>query len=113
VMHIIISASLLCLIVIVLNLFIILVQLLEPSCVQMLCRTTKLRLLLHVQRRLIRREAISILYNLYVIILAIYSLDILPYLSIYLSIYISIYLSMILYSILFYHVCIARAFPLV
>jgi hypothetical protein len=105
VMHIIISASLLCLIVIVLNLFIIIVQLLEPSCVQMLCRTTKLRLLLHVQRRLIRREAISILYNLYVIILAIYSLDILPYLS--------IYLSMILYSILFYHVCIARAFPLV
>jgi hypothetical protein len=38
--------------IIMLNLFIILVQLLEPSCVRMLWRTTKLKLLSHVPRRL-------------------------------------------------------------
>jgi hypothetical protein len=89
----------------VLNLFIILVQLLESSCVRMLWRATKWNLLPHVPGRLITWKAVSILYSLYVIILVTCSIYILPTLS--------IYLSMIFYSILFYHVCVAHALPLV
>jgi hypothetical protein len=91
--------------IIVLNLFIILVQLLESSCVRMLWRATKWNLLPHVPRRLITWEAVSILYSLYVIILVTCSIYILPTLS--------IYLSMIFYSILFYHVRVAHVLPLV
>jgi hypothetical protein len=49
--------------IIVLNLIIILVLLLEPSCVRMLRRATKLKLLPHVLRRLIRlRSSLNFIF---------------------------------------------------